>query len=205
MRRGVLFALVVLPVACSSPTSAPEPAQAPAPAAAPVSVADDSDDELARRLSAAAREIENLQAQVANQEQELQTAHTEIERWKGGLDKCVAKLNEVSADASALSASAYAPPVSSGARRGGSTRVSTLGAPTISVTGDGAVVSVRLWNAGDADAAGNVEIELVVNGEVIDSTSEYVEISPRTDQVLTVNLSNRGREGNYSARVHLGF
>lgn len=151
MRHGFLLGPALLLVACSSP--APE-AAAPEPTAAPIEVADDSGDELARRLSAAARDIEDLKAQVADQEEELQTAYSDVERWKSGLDKCVNKLNEVSADTSAIAAASYAPPVASGAR-GGAARVSTLSAPWASVVGDSAVVSVRLWNGGDADASGS--------------------------------------------------
>lgn len=185
----------------------PQPASTPPePAAtvAPVAVVDDRGAGLAAELARARHQVVQLEGQLREQQRQIETAYAEVERWKLGLDKCVTKLNEVSADTSAISAASYAPPVASGAR-GGAARVSTLSAPWASVVGDSAVVSVRLWNGGDADASGYVDLELVCGGEVVDSSREPVEISARTDQTVSANLRTSGAESNCSGRARLRF
>lgn len=192
--------LLAVLLGCGGASAPTVPAE---PTATVVPVADGRADEQARRLAEAGRTITSLEAQVSDQEEQLAAAIAEIERWRAGLDKCVAKLNEVSADTNPLAASTYAPPVAGGGSSGRA-RVHTLGAPTASIVGDSAVVSVRLWNAGSGDATGTVELEIVCDGEVVDFSREPVEITARTDQIVTASL--RARDGaNCSAKASLDF
>lgn len=149
-----------------------------------------------------AAQVAELEQRLREQGDELAAAQAEVARWRAGLDKCVAKLNEVSADAAAQAAYQPAPEP---ARRREPARVHTLGAPTISLVDGDAFVTVRVWNAGDGDASGQVTLELVCGGRVVDSSSQYADITARTDQVVTANLRTIGADGTCSARAHLRF
>lgn len=146
------------------------------------------------------RQVIALQTQLQEAKEQADYYQSEAARFQRGLDKCVGELNRVAGEAAA--APAYAP---SAPRRAAQARVHTLGAPRVQIVGDSAVVTVKVWNAGDGAAAGNVELELVLNGQVVDSSSEWVEISPRTDQVVTATFYVSPSEGTYSARANLGF
>lgn len=200
MRLFLSLGLVVAVTACSTP--APEVATPVEPTAAPAAVVDDAADALRTELARAKHEVVQLKNQLREQQEQMETAYAEAERYQGGLARCVAKLNEVAADADALAAASYAPATGSG-RGGGSARVSTLSAPQATVVGDTAAVSVRLWNGGDGDASGFVELELVCDGEVVDSSREHVEITARTDQTVATTL--RARDGSCFARASLDF
>lgn len=187
--------------ACSGEPSlepvAGPPATQSASAAAPPPIRDDRG---GAELAQARRQIAQLEAQVREQQGQIERAHAEAERFQRGLDKCVGELNRVAGAAAAVQS--YAPATAPRAARG---RVHTLGAPRVQIAGDSAIVTVKVWNAGDGAAAGNVDLELVLDGEVIDSSSEWVELSPRTNQVVTATFWISPREGTYSARARLGF
>lgn len=204
-RDGVALLLSVglVLAACSD---APDAAGAgDAPRATPVPLAVDVQPAAAERgggqeVVALQRQVITLQAELAAAKEQAEYYQGEAGRFQRGLDKCVGELNRVAGEAAA--APSYAP---SAPRRGGTARVHTLSAPRVQIAGDSAIVTVTLWNAGDGAAAGNVELELVLNGQVVDSASEWVEISPRTDQVVAATFSVSPSEGTYSARVSLGF
>lgn len=162
-----------------------EPAAAPAVAADPRTV---------DRMRLAEERVRDLEAEILHLE-------SEVERFRQGLNRCVEKLNETSASAAAT----YSPPARSSPRRGSPARVSTLSAPRISIVGDSAVVSVRVWNAGDEDASGTVELELVCGGNVVDSSIEHVDVTARTDQTVTAELRTGSAEGSCVGRANLRF
>jgi len=202
MRDAACVSLLAGILAACSGESSLEPVAAPpvsqaASTAAPPPVRDERRD---GELAQARRQVAQLQAQVREQQDQIERAYAEAERFQRGLDKCVGELNRVADEAAA--AASYAPATAPRAARG---RVHTLGAPRVQIAGDSAIVTVKVWNAGDGAAAGNVDLELVLDGEVIDSSSEWVELSPRTDQVVTATFWISSREGTYSARARLGF
>lgn len=199
--RGALAGLLLALAACA-PAGEPSPAAElaaspePAPPAAP-----------APATAASGREVVGLQQQVIELQRQLAEAREQADyyqdeatRYQRGLDKCVGELNRVAGEAAA--APAYAPSAPRGAAQA---RVHTLGAPRVSIAGDSAIVTVKVWNAGDGPAAGNIELELVLDGQVVDSSSEWVELSPRTDQVVSATFYISPSEGTYSARARLGF
>lgn len=202
MRLFLSLGLVVAVTACSAP--APEVAAPAEPTAAPAAVVEDAADALRTELARAQHEVVQLKNQLREQQGQIETAYAEAERYQRGLDRCVAKLNEVAADAHARAAGAYAPPMTQGRSRG-TARVSTLSAPWASIVGDSAVVSVRLWNGGDGDASGFVDLELVCAGSVVDSSREPVEISARTDATVSATLRTSGSESNCTGRARLSF
>lgn len=204
-RSTWLAALLLAAAACSGREV--EEAASQGPRATPVPVVVDDTPRPVAAPSAGSSEVVGLQRQVIALQSQLQEAKEQADYYQGeaarfqrGLDKCVGELNRVAGEAAA--APAYAP---SAPRRAAQARVHTLGAPRVQIIGDSAVVTVKVWNAGDGAAAGNVDLELVLNGQVVDSASEWVEISPRTDQVVTATFYVSPSEGTYSARARLGF
>jgi hypothetical protein len=204
-REAVALAFALLCgalLACSPDPPRIEEAVVAEPTAAPASAP--RDDAAAAELARAQHRILQLENQLREQQGQIDEAYDNAQRYQQGLERCVAKLNTVAADADALAS--YVPaPVVAAPSRGGSARVHTLSAPQISMVGDSAVVSVRIWNAGDGSGSGAVELELVCAGAVVDSSTEYVDISARTDQVVNATLRTGGSDGPCSGRAHLRF
>ncbi len=198
--RAVLWAGLFLHAECGEnpPQAAAVSLDPPAPILA---AADTLTDELRSRLAALHQESQSLEAELSDARSAIDTAQAEVERLQQGLHKCVAKLHEVSAEASA----AYVPVPGSSTRQGSRARVFMLSAPTVSAVGDSAAVTVRRWKVNNGDTAGDILITLLLDGGVIDSSSQYAGIGSRTDQGVTATLSTFGREEPFSARVRSDF
>lgn len=154
-------------------------------------------------LQAVRSELAEAQARINQLEREAAAQHDEAARYKSGRDRCVARLNEYSAEA--VAAPEHEPAAAPLRRSHGTARVSTLGAPTISLVDGDAFITVRLWDGGQGDASGRVTLERVCGGRVVDSSTQGADVTARTDQVVTATLHTNAADGNCSARAALDF
>lgn len=196
MRTALVVALIAL-AACSR--HAPPPAESPTAAAvaAPlrevVSVADTGE------IDALRAQLRDLQQQVNALQLAETDAKAEAAKYEAGLGRCVDELNRVSGEASQRAALSYAParPV----ERAAQPRVSTLGAPDVQILAGAVHVTGRVWNSGDGDADGRLYVELLRDGQVIDSDVVPLEVAARTDQAYSAEFHPILSNGTYSARV----
>lgn len=156
--------------------------------------------ELLRRIDALESDLATLRAERDDCQGQLGAASTEAERYQQGLGRAVDELNRVASSQRSAPASPSASP-----RAGGRARVSTLSAPWVQITDQQVTVTGKLWNAGDADALGSFTIELLRDGEVIDSAEQRLDVPARTDYAYSQTFSISPRDGTYSARVRLDY
>lgn len=142
----------------------------------------------------------SLLARLERVEEELQAAKArqflaedEAARWFQGLERCVETLNQRAPD---VRITMPAP------RPRGGPRVRPLLAPVVSLVGDYALVSAKLWNPGDADQEVRVEISLIEDGREVDSTVQSVLVPAGGDQPVSARLRSRGT-GTLSGRVRV--
>jgi hypothetical protein len=93
-----------------------------------------------------------------------------------------------------------APPVAAPSRPSYASRpaAKVWGEPKVHRYGSRAVVSFRIWNQGNETISSNVDVELYLNGEIVDSAGELVEVAPGDKRrfEVTFERSGAGRAGN---------
>jgi len=154
--------------------------------------------EMGRRIATLEAEVADLRSRLGEAETAATEAGAEAERYKAGLGKAVTELNRV----------AEAPPQvryisGAAAPRRSAARVSTISAPWVQISGDVVIVTGKLWNSGDTDAVGRFTIELLRDGQVVDSAEQRLDVPARTDYAYSQTFHTNIREGTYSARVRI--
>lgn len=162
------------------------------PTAAPVEVAVGSDD---AQLSALRAELRELRGQLNALQLAEADAKGEAEKYRAGLQRCVDELNSQARGAR----STYIP--SPDPTRAPQARLSTLGAPDVQIVGDNVFVTGKVWNSGDGDASGRLYVELLRDGQVVDSATLPLDVPARTDQAYSTTFRPLISNGTYSARV----
>lgn len=176
-----------------------------------------SSDEASGELEAARARIAELEARLVEVERGAEIdardgavlaqaivdhAQAEARRWEEATARCVEELNRLGAQAAARRAMPPPAPRSSAGARWSAVR--TLAAPQVSIVGDGAVVSARLWNPGEQDQDVTVAIELLQGGQVVDSTTQHVLVPAHGDLAVSAELRARGSaSGGYAGRVRV--
>ena len=192
-----VFFAVVLPslAACSRPAAVPTPVPV---ATAPPGVVERADP------GVSSAEADGLRTEVRELRQALNAAQLaqadargEVERYQSGLARCVDELNRVAS--AQQTAARYVP--SAPAAPAAQPRLSTLGAPDVQIVGDNVYVTGRVWNSGDADARGRLYVELLRDGQVLDSSILPLDVPARTDQSYSATFRPLIANGTYSARV----
>jgi hypothetical protein len=123
----------------------------------------------------------------------------EAARYQAGLDRAVAELNRVASAAAAAQQQARPSARSRAAQP-------WAGTPWIKAIGDQLHVTVQVYNWDDADATGNVEVELLADNEVVDSRTESMMVPARSSAPLTAVFRHPARTATtYSARVRLDY
>ena len=125
---------------------------------------------------------------------DLASCQAEAARYRHGLEEAIGQLNAGRASAG---------PRRAAAAPAARPRVSTLGAPDVQILGDQVFVSGRLWNAGDADAVGELEVELLLNGRVQANTTLPLDVPANTEVAYSHTFQGGITEGTYSARVRI--
>lgn len=199
MRSLLLVTLVAL-AACSQPEALPVAVASPqptAPASTAAAVVTGTTD--TAEADALRAQVRDLQQQVNALQLAETDAKAETAKYEAGLGRCVDELNRVSGEASQRAALSYAParPV----ERAAQPRVSTLGAPDVQILAGAVHVTGRVWNSGDGDADGRLYVELLRDGQVIDSDVVPLEVAARTDQAYSAEFHPILSNGTYSARV----
>ena len=142
---------------------------------------------------------------LADLSERLAAAEQERDRYREGLEQAVAELNRQSGKHQAELASGRGPGAAPTASSGGRSRgkVVPLADPDLTPLGDQMMVTGKVYNVGDADAEVTCLLELLRNGQRIDSTRFPMRVSAGATQPYSQTFAVRtaGREGTYSARL----
>lgn len=187
MRRAtVALALTLAAAGCSREPAVPLGTLSPDQAVALINERDEARDRVAAVERQYQREIDELRAEVADLRGQLgmaqetaEEAADRAERFEAGLDRAVARLNEVSDEAANAqrlaaanrAAAIYAP---AEAERSGAGDLSYFSAPKLSIVENSIVASGRFYNGGDAPARGILYLDLVRDGEVLDTAEQRI-------------------------------
>ena len=195
MRHTLVLAAALTLAACQRAAPPPPPAATPTaePAAATREVAS------AVELGGLRAEVRELRAQVNSLQLAEADAKGEAEKYRAGLQRCVDELNSQARGAR----STYIP--SPDPTRAPQARLSTLGAPYVQISGDTVLVTGRIWNGGEGDADGRLEVELLRDGQTIDSKIIPLDVAARTDIAYSAEFHILIAKGTYSARVRMDY
>lgn len=187
MKRFVPVLLAVA-IGCSSEPSAPLGTISSEQAQQLVIERDEARDAAAaaeQRFQAELRELKgeiaDLRGQLGMAQETAEEAAARAQQYEQGLDKAVAKLNEVSQEATAAqrlvdanhaAAAAYrqAAPTS----RVATPDISYFSSTHLSIVENSIMASGRFFNSGDAPARGTLYLDLVRNGEVIATEEQRI-------------------------------
>lgn len=147
-------------------------------------------------------------AELSDLSQRLAAAESERDQYRAGLDQAVAELNRLSgkhqADlASAMAVSAAASAARSSGRYRG--RVVPLLDPELAPLGDRVLVSGKLYNTGDDDAEVTCTLELLRDGQKIDSARFAMRVAAGATSPYSqyFRFPTGGQEATYSARLSI--
>lgn len=135
---------------------------------------------------------------------ELADVQAEAEKYRQGLQEAVDQLNRNAANQQ-HSTTRITPSAISRSKPRRLGRVSTLGSPYVQILGDQINVTGKLYNSGDEDASGSVELELLCNGQSQGTGRVGTTVYAGTDQSYSHTFRHPGRECTYSARARLVF
>lgn len=141
-------------------------------------------------------------AGVATLRSLLEQSQREAAYWKGeaaryqkGAEACVAALNAAGGAARSSAPATTAQP-------SGRARIVTYDAPTVQLLQDQVLVTGKLWNSGTADADGELIIELVHNGEVVERQDQHFFCAAGSDYAWSQSFRAWGdSSGTWSARA----
>lgn len=193
--RHTWLSLLVAAALAACQRSAPPPPAAMMPT--PAATAAAREDAAAAEVGVLRAEVRSLRAQINALQLAAADAKGEAERYQAGLQRCVDELNSQSQAHAARPA--YVP--SAPEPRRPAARLSTLGAPDVQIVGDNVFVTGRVWNSGDGDASGRLYVELLRDGQVVDSATLALDVPARTDQAYSTTFRPLISNGTYSARV----
>jgi hypothetical protein len=183
-----LFLLAAIAGACVSdppkledrpPREEEQSAAGPATAAAPAPSPPAADDSEAWQRLAQQLEAENAQLQ-----QELDAARSDAERSRTGLEQAVAELNRLGAVAAAPRPTP--PPAGSSGRA----RVTSIVGPDVQILGDNVRVHGLMYNSGSASSDGLVHVTVFANGRQVGTGDQAMRLDP-------------GGEGRYAIDVYV--
>lgn len=178
MQRAGVLLLGLLVGACGGEPPPPSGAISSEQAQKLILERDEARDVAAAREHELQREIEGLRAEIADLRAQLGLAEESAEeaadraaRYEEGLGKAVQELNQVSQSAAA--AKSIRPSVAAPrAARAPRPEISYYSDPRVSVVDRSVAAAGRLYNSGDAEAIGTLYVELLRNGEVIDTRDQ---------------------------------
>ena len=182
MKRFVPVLLAVA-IGCSSEPSAPLGTISSEQAQQLVIERDEARDAAAaaeQRFQAELRELKgeiaDLRGQLGMAQETAEEAAERAQQYEQGLDKAVAKLNEVS-QAAAAPSYASEPTRRLRAERVPTADVSYYSNPRVSIVDRSVVAAGRLFNSGDAPAIGTLYIELLRDGIVVDTKNQEFQVN----------------------------
>lgn len=136
---------------------------------------------------------------------QLTAAEEDRDRYRAGLEQAVAELNRVSGRNQAATelvaalAGRTAAPAPSSRTRG---KVVPLADPWLTPVGDQMTVSGKLYNVGDADTEVTCVLELLRDGERLDSARFVMRVAAGATQPYSQTFRFKpGLEGSYTARL----
>lgn len=152
-----------------------------------------------REAVSAGADLETAQLDSGACEAARASAVRRVRELRDGLARCVATLNQSrQEDSRTARAPAPAP------RTREIAAVRTLAAPRVSIVGDQAVVSARLYNPAAQDQEVTIEIALLSNGQVVDEAFQRALVPAHGDLAVSAQLRARGAEGaTYSGRIRV--
>ncbi len=181
--RALTAVALVLACGCSSEPSVPLGTISSEQAQQLVIERDEARDALAARerqlqaqIDGLAAEVADLRGQLGMAQETAEEAAARAQQYEQGLDKAVAKLNEVS-QAAAAPSYASEPTRRLRAERVPTADVSYYSNPRVSIVDRSVVAAGRLFNSGDAPAIGTLYIELLRDGIVIDTKNQEFQVN----------------------------
>lgn len=181
--RALTAVALVLACGCSSEPSVPLGTISSEQAQQLVIERDEARDALAARerqlqaqIDGLAAEVADLRGQLGMAQETAEEAAARAQQYEQGLDKAVAKLNEVS-QAAAAPSYASEPTRRLRAERVPTADVSYYSNPRVSIVDRSVVAAGRLFNSGDAPAIGTLYIELLRDGIVVDTKNQEFQVN----------------------------
>lgn len=166
----------------------------PAPAPSSPSAAAAPAADVPAPLPPRVQKIQALQAQLAETRRAAAFWQQEATAAKQATAQCLAAL--------AARRPPQADTLAPAATRAGSTGVVTLGTPQVQILNDQILVTGKLYNGGDQDAAGSLRVELLRDGRVVDSAEQPFLVIHGAEYAWSQGFRDvAGQPGEWQARA----
>ncbi len=133
----------------------------------------------------------------------LLTMTTDRDRYREGLDRCVAELNRVANGSGARVALAPMPPPAASAPVAEAHISALYSGATVTPLGDQMLVTGKLYNTGDAAGRATAVVSLLRDGKVTDTARVPVSVPAQGQASWSYKFRWHGQEGSWTATVNV--